>query len=297
MNTNISESTYQQIIIVAAAVFFAFLVWYLASQIKFTSSKTERRMRKLLEEEEISVFDKWGNKYLSRYKLEPIEHNLKWAKRSGKFETWTSSGVLMRSIIFGLAGYFLFIQNMGISLMSVAITVGGAVFPYFQVRGEAENVQKQVSRMLPEVATLVAVEMRAGGSMDTALSRVAEMPTIAGKLFKEALAEQSRTNRPLWSNGATIGVFLDYMNREASSGMPQLRRFAKQLDRVSGIGVNSPEIIAKVAEGFSREYKARITKSAAMLDTQLVFPTMIFFFLPFLLAIGLPLFVSVLSAF
>ena len=297
MNINMSESVYQQIVIVIAGVFFAFIVWYLASQIKFTRSKAERRMRKYLEEDEVSFFDKWGDKYLSRFNVMAIDHNLKWAKRSGKFQSWTASGILMRCVIYGLAGYFVFVQNFGISITTLAITLGAAIFPFIQVRGEAESVQKQVSRMLPEVATLIAVEMRAGSSMDTALSRVSEMPTTIGRLFREALAEQSRTNRPLWSSGTTIGVFLDYMNKEAVSGMPQLRRFAKQLDRVSGKGVDSPQVIAKVAESFSREYKARITKAAATLDTKLVFPTMIFFFLPFLLAIGLPLFMSVLSAF
>ena len=293
----INENTYQQIVIAAAATLFAFMVWYLTSQIKFSRSRTERRMRQFLDEEDVSLFDKWGDKYLSRFDVITIRHNLKWAKRGGKFDTWTAAGVLMRCLIYGLIGYLLILQNIGVSMTSLAITLGMALFPYVQVRGEAESIQKQVSRMLPEVATLIAVEMRAGGSMDTALSRVAEMPTVAGKLFRDALAEQSRTNRPLWTSGETIGVLLDYMNREAASGMPQLRRFAKQLDRVSGIGVDSPDIIAKVAEGFSREYKARITKSAATLDTKLVFPTMLFFFLPFLLAIGLPLFLSVLSAF
>ena len=294
---NITESTYQQIVIVAASAFFAFIVWYLLSQVKITRSKAERRMRQYLEEDEVSLFDKYGSKYLTRFNVMSIEHSLKWAKRSGKFETWTASGILMRCIVFGLIGYLLILQNMGVSMISVAITVGLAIYPYIQVRGEAESVQKQVSRMLPEVATLIAVEMRAGGSLDTALSRVSEMPTVAGRLFKEALAEQSRKNRPLWSSGETIGVFLEFMEKEASSGMPQLRRFANQLDRVSGIGVNSPEIIRKVADGFSREYKAKITKSAATLDTKLVFPTMLFFFLPFLLAIGLPLFLSVMTAF
>jgi hypothetical protein len=297
MKFTITESTYQQIVIVAAAAFFSFIIWYLVSQIKFTHSKTERRMRKLLEEEDVSVFDKWGDKYLSRFNVIAIEHHLKWAQRSGKFETWTTSGILMRCVVYGLAGYLVFVQNLGISMMTIAITTGAALYPYIQVRGEAESIQKQVSRMLPEVATLIAVEMRSGSSMDTSISRVSEMPTTIGRLFRDALAEQSRSNRPLWSSGQTVGVFLDFMNKESSSGMPQLRRFAKQLDRVSGIGVDSPEVIAKVAEGFSREYKARITKSAATLDTKLVFPTMIFFFLPFLMAIGLPLFMSVLSAF
>lgn len=293
----ISENTYQQIIIVAAAVFFAFIVWYLASQIRITRSRTERRMRKFLEEEDVSIFDKWGEKYLTRFNMMAIEHNLMWAKRSGKFKTWTPSGILMRSLIFGLAGYVVFVQSFGLSMMTIAITAAAAFFPIVQVRGEADNVRRQVSRMLPEVATLIAVEMRAGSSIDTALSRVAEMPTTVGRLFREALAEQSRTNRPLWSSGAAIGVFVDTMNKQAASGMPQLRRFAKQLDRVSGKGVDSPRVIAKVAEGFSREYKASITKAAATMDTKLVFPTMIFYFLPFLLAIGLPLFISVMSAF
>lgn len=294
---NISENTYQQIVIVAAALFFAFIIWFLTSRIKFTRSKVERRMQKFLEEEEVSIFDKWGDKYLSRFTITGIEHNLMWAQRSGKFKTWTPSGILMRCILYGLAAYFVFVQNLGISMISVAITAGVTLYPILQVRGEAEGVQRQVSRMLPEVATLIAVEMRAGSSMDTALSRVAEMPTTIGRLFREALAEQSRTNRPLWSSGAAIGVFVDYMNKQAASGMPQLRRFAKQLDRVSGKGVDSPRVIAKVAEGFSREYKATVTKAAATMDTKLVFPTMIFYFLPFLLAVGLPLFISVLSAF
>jgi len=293
----INESTYKQILIFAASGFFAFLVGYGVSQIKITRSRTEKRMRKLMEENEISVFDQWGNKYLGRFKVESLEHNLTWAKLGGFFDTWTVSGVLMRSILYGAGAYVALVQVFGVNMITLGVTAASAMLPIVKVRGEANNVRRQVSRMLPEVVTLIAVETRAGSSMDTALSRVAEMPTVAGKLFKEAIAEQSRTNRPLWSSGSTIGVFLDFMNKQASSGMPQLRRIAKQLDRVSGKGVDGPKVIAKIAESISREYKANITKAAATLDTKLVFPTMIFFFLPFLMAIGLPLFVSVLSAF
>ena len=293
----INESTYKQILIFAASGFFAFLVGYGVSQIKITRSRTEKRMRKLMEENEISVFDQWGNKYLGRFKVESLEHNLTWAKLGGFFDTWTVSGVLMRSILYGAGAYAALVQVFGVNMITLGVTAASAMLPIVKVRGEANNVRRQVSRMLPEVVTLIAVETRAGSSMDTALSRVAEMPTVAGKLFKEAIAEQSRTNRPLWSSGSTIGVFLDFMNKQASSGMPQLRRIAKQLDRVSGKGVDGPKVIAKIAESISREYKANITKAAATLDTKLVFPTMIFFFLPFLMAIGLPLFVSVLSAF
>jgi uncharacterized protein YerC len=287
---------YQEMVITLAAGFLAFAVWYLAAKIRFTHSSVERRMKRLMESESVSIFDRWGEKYLRRFPLGTVQSHLRWAQRNGKFATWTPSGVLARCLVYGLAGYGLFIQNFGLSLASVAFTALAALFPLLQVRNEADSVRRQVSRMLPEVATLIAVEMRAGSSMDTALSRVAEMPTTIGKLFREALAEQSRTNRPLWSSGAAVGVFLDYMNDQAATGMPQLRRFAKQLDRVSGKGVDTPQVIAKVADGFSREYKAAITKAAATLDTKLVAPTMLFFFLPFLLAIGLPLFISVMSA-
>lgn len=293
MNTN----TYQQMVILAAAGFMAFIVWYLAAQVKFTRSKVERRIKKILETDDASFFDKWGEKYLKRFNSLGIQHHLRWAQRGGYFATWTASGVLMRCMIYGLGAYFLFMQSFGISLATLAVTVGAACLPIIKVRGEAENVRRQVGRMLPEVATLIAVEMRAGSSMDTAVARVAEMPTVAGRLLREALAEQSRTNRPLWSAGAAVGVFLDYMNVQAASGMPQLRRFARQLDRVSSKGVDAPKVIAKVADGFSREYKAQITKAAATLDTKLVFPTMLFFFIPFILAIGLPVFLSVLAAF
>jgi hypothetical protein len=292
-----NENTYRQIVILAAAGFLAFIVWYLSAQVKFARSKVERRMKKIMETDDVSLFDKWGEKYLKRFNSLAIQHNLRWAQRGGFFDTWTVSGVLMRCVIYGLGAYFLFVRSSGISLTTLAVTIGAACLPIIKVRGEAENVRRQVGRMLPEVAMLIAVEMRAGSSMDTAVARVAEMPTVAGKLFREALAEQSRANRPLWSSGAAIGVFLDYMNAQAASGMPQLRRFARQLDRVSSKGVDAPKVIAKVADGFSREYKAQITKAAATLDTKLVFPTMLFFFIPFILAIGLPLFMSVMSAF
>ena len=114
MKFTITESTYQQIVIVAAAaIFFSFhrLVSRLADQI-FTARKPSGACVNCWKKKMSRIFDKWGDKYLSRFNVMAIEHHLKWAKRSGKFETWTTSGILMRCVVYGLAGYLIFVQNL-----------------------------------------------------------------------------------------------------------------------------------------------------------------------------------------
>ena len=78
--------------------------------------------------------------------------------------------------------------------------------------------------------------------------------------------------------------------------MAELSRFAMQLDRVAAKGVDAPRIMVEIARGLAREYKSQIQQTASNMDNELLIPMTLFFFLPFIVSILVPVMVSLSSA-
>jgi tight adherence protein C len=79
--------------------------------------------------------------------------------------------------------------------------------------------------------------------------------------------------------------------------MPELTAFASQIDLVAAKGAAGAELMDNIAVGLAREYRRRVMRAAEELESNLVVPAAVFFFLPFVIAIMVPLLLPLLRSF
>ena len=93
----------------------------------------------------------------------------------------------------------------------------------------------------------------------------------------------------MFSRGANKGMLVEEL---CKMNLPELSRFAMQLDRVAAKGVDAPRVMISIAKGLAREYKSQVNQTASNMDNELLLPMTLFFFLPFIVSIMLPVMVS-----
>lgn len=281
----------RQIVALVLSLAAAFLAYRAAKALKFERGAAAR-VSGMMNTSDQSVFDRYGEKYI-RARPASLADHLRMAQLGGKYEGWTVGGILARSTVYGLGalGYLLLVHPAPLFWLILPLAV---VYPLVRVRGAANDTRAEIQRLMPETATALAAEMSAGASPEQALSRAAEIPGPLGKILKEAATEASRSGRPAFTTGTAEGMVLEALARY---NLPALLRFGVQLDQVAGKGVEGPRVMSEVARGFAREYRAQVQMAAASLDNQLLAPMTLFFFLPFIAAIMLPLLLSLFSAF
>jgi len=86
------------------------------------------------------------------------------------------------------------------------------------------------------------------------------------------------------------------MEEMSKHDLPELSRFAMQLDRVAAKGVDAPRIMVEIARGLAREYRSQIQQTASNMENELLIPMTLFFFLPFIVSILTPVMVSLANA-
>ena len=257
---------------------------------------TARQIASILEDSQESKMDQYGRSLTDRLGLSwrAWDLNLIWAQRGGHFTTWNTGGILIRAIIYG-SGMAFYLVVTGMPLIWWATVLVLAYWPFIRVKGKANDARKIVIRMLPETATVIAAEMNTGAQPEAAVARAAEMPNPLGIVLREGLAEARRLSLPVFATSSGgDGALYQYLQQQ---GVTPLLRFGSQLDRVSSKGVNASKVMMDVARGFAREYRAQTTRSAAKLNNTLLMPITIFFFLPFMATLLLPLILSMLKAF
>jgi tight adherence protein C len=79
--------------------------------------------------------------------------------------------------------------------------------------------------------------------------------------------------------------------------LPELAAFASQIDLVAAKGVAGAQLMDAIAIGLAREYRRHVLRAAEELESNLVIPAAAFFFLPFVIAIMVPLLLPLLAAF
>jgi tight adherence protein C len=255
------------------------------------------RLQDFTAEKKISAFDRYGTRFAARVNLpkqqtDSLGMALKWAQLGGHYMGWTIGGLLLRSIVFA-AGGLLYVMFLRLAPIYYLVPIVAAAFPIVRVTSRADDVKKDVSRILPEMATVIAAEMDAGSNADKAISRASEIPGAVGKILRGAVSKSMESKLPMFSKGTVQGVMVDELS---GWGDPSLIRFASQIDRVAGKGVEGPRIMAEIARGFAREYRSTVTRNAASLDNKLMFPLMLFFFAPFMIALMAPLIVELMAA-
>jgi tight adherence protein C len=284
------KQLFLKILLAGSAGLIAMVVYFFASRLSIEKSPG-KRVREMVDTSATSLFDKGGTKLASKLKLNMFDtwkQSLFWAQIDNNFPTWTVGGMLFRGLVAAIA-VAIVVVLFKLPVYAWLFMIFAVFMPSMLVKGKADEVTKRVKRLLPETATLIAAEMDAGATAGQAVERAGELPGPLGRVLNIAVSKARQSERAMFSRGANKGVLMDELNQH---GMPELSRFAMQLDRVAAKGVDAPRIMVEIARGLAREYKSQVQTAAANMDTELLMPMTLFFFLPFIVAILMPVVVS-----
>jgi Flp pilus assembly protein TadB len=284
-----------KIILIITAALIAMIIYFVAGSINFEKS-ARKRVKDMVEKPNESIFDVGGTKISGRFSgnvFTPFKRTLYWAQIGGSYRGWTVGGMFIRGIAFALA-ISLFNLALGLPVIAWFIALFSVMMPYLLVKGKAEEVRKNVKRLLPETATVIAAEMDAGATASQAIERAGELPGPLGAVLSEAVSKARQSERAMFSRGANQGVLMEELNQH---GMAELSRFAMQLDRIAAKGVDAPRVMIEIAKGLAREYKSMVQAASTNMDVELLIPMSVFFFFPFLAALMIPILLSLLEVF
>lgn len=259
-------------------------------------SSAAARVERFASADRRGITDRVGDSVVDRLGLsfDAWKHELMWAQLGGFYEDKTVGSVLGRSILFGAVGLVYLLTFNAFSPMFVVGVAVAAYYPYLQLKGRANDVREAVKRGLPEAAALIAAEMSAGGSAETAVARAATLPGPVGNLLRRVVQGAQQAGRLIFSRELLEGALVEEFTRFR---MPQLEAFARQIDLVASKGAEGPRQMGEVARGLAREYRSDVARSAEQLGNKLLFPISLYIFVPFMLAIFVPLMVSVFESF
>ena len=167
-------------------------------------------------------------------------------------------------------------------------------YPYLTLRGRADTVRDAVKRGLPEAAALVAAEMSAGNSLTLGVERASSLPGPIGQILREAVDRARSEGALLFSQAGAIGVIV---RQFTDLHFPPLETFAARMDAVAAHGTEGPKRMNELARDLAMEYQVTVARAAETLDNKLLMPMTIFFFVPFLAAIFIPLMANIFSIF
>lgn len=279
-----------QIALYGAAACIALVIYFVLKAFSIEKAPADR-VREMVDSGASTFFDKGGSKIgdrMSKGIFASWKATLAWAQVNDNFTTWTPGGIILRGLVIG-AAIGLAIMILKLPVFAWLLVPMALFMPYMMVNAKAEEARKLVKRLLPETATVIAAEMDAGGTAAQALGRAGELPGPLGRIIKSAVSQARQSDRAMFSRGANKGILMEELGKMQ---LPELSRFAMQLDRVAAKGVDAPRIMVEIARGLAREYKSQVTQTANNMDTELLIPMTLFFFLPFIVSILLPVLVS-----
>lgn len=233
--------------------------------------------------------------YLQRFAplewLRGIKNKLYWAQQLGRWRTWDEASFAALVLLGGMIGFVLGVMARGDALMLLVVTGLGALLPYTQMNGKAKQAQRTFRRQLPEITQLIAMELAGGSSMTEALERVSRGRNLTSRWLRETI--RSAHGRSLFSHGGQKGVLYQ---RSLEAGLPELASLAQEIDNAQALGIGGKENLSRMAVRSAKEYLAVIDKKAASLPNELVPPAVLFFFLPFVAAVIIPIALPLLQS-
>jgi len=284
----------QQALVLAAALSAGLLMMVLASRTDFAFSRTPGSVvAGYMGRAEGNAFEQVGGAALNRFPalggLVDVEAHRRWLLLVG--DAPSAAAMWGLAIICGAAGLLLPVITGVPALVAAALI--GSVAPFARLRSQGNAIRRRVQRSLPDLAALMAAEMAAGNPPDRALARAAEFGGPLGNLLRRAVEEARSTGRPIFSREGVPGLLVEVVNRY---DLPPVRAFAAQIDQASRTGVAGPELMEGLARTLIIAYKDRSLREAEALESRLAVPTVLFFFLPFMFLILVPLLLPVINA-
>ncbi len=240
--------------------------------------------------------DRIGDSLMDRFGLtfESLEHEMRWAYLGGFYEGKTVGSVMGQALLYGTVGLIYILMFKAFSPIFLGGIAVAAYYPIMSLKGRAGDSRQMVKRALPEAAALIAAEMSAGGSAETAVTRAANLPGPFGKLVRQVMQSAQQSGRLIFSRDAIEGVMVEQFTQYR---LTHLEAFARQIDLVASKGAEGPKQMGEVARGLAREYRSDVAKAAEQLSNKLLVPITLYIFVPFMLAIFIPLFASVFQSF
>jgi len=284
----------QRFLVILLAAIASWVVYYIVGNIAYEKSAVIR-VRQMIAGRTSTIFDRDGQKVAAKLgiSLKSWENTLFWAQTGGSYLNWTVGGIFARGLLLA-SGVVIAIFLFSLPIFAWLLALIMFFLPSLQIRATADLIRKQVRRLLPETATVIAAEMDAGSTAGQAIERAAELPGPLGKILSDAVSQARQSNRGMFSRGQSTGILVEKLEEHR---LNELNRFAMQLDRVAAKGVDAPRIMIEIARGLAREYRSHVQQTAANMDTELLMPMTLFFFLPFMIVVLVPLVITISSAF
>ena len=287
-----------------AAILLAVIVFFLARRWSagFSVDRSAAgRIESYAEKDRRDITDRIGDQVVSRLglSLEAWKHELRWAQIGGHYLTAdgqprTIGSVLGQSVLFGAIGLAYIILFHAFSLLYFGMIALAVYYPYMTLRDRAGSAREAVRRGLPEAAALVAAEMNAGNSISTAIERASSLPGPVGQILREGVDRARVEGALLFSQAGVAGMLVRQLSELRFA---PLETFATRMDAVAAHGTEGPERMTELARDLAMEYQVTVARAAETLDNKLLMPMTVFFFVPFLAAIFIPLMVNMLTIF
>ncbi len=285
-----------------AALVLALIAFWVVRRSDFTIQRSAAgRIESFANKDRRSSIDRLGDLLVERLglSLESWKHELRWAQIGGSYLTAdgqpkTVGSVLGQLVLFGGLGGIYILLFHAFGLVYVLLVVLAAYYPYMRLCGRADTAREAVKRGLPEAAALVAAEMSAGNSMPLAVERASALPGPVGQLLRQAVDRTRSEGALLFSQAGATGVLVSDF---AALRFGPLETFAARMDAVAERGTEGPKRMNELARDLALEYQVTVARAAETLDNKLLMPMTIFFFIPFMAAIFIPLMVNIFNTF
>lgn len=172
------------------------------------------------------------------------------------------------ALIVGFIAFLYFLKNPGIlGIVFIVIgTVGGFVVPEMRVSSRAEARQDSVRAALADAIDQLAVTVRAGLSIDSALVRVSE--TLRGPLAEEL----SRVVQDIQfgvSRSDALRALADRMD------IPELKFFVRALIQADSLGIPVATVLTNQAVEMRKRRRMRSEEKAMKLPVKILAPTLL----------------------
>jgi hypothetical protein len=293
---------YRSFIPLIAAILLALITFTVVRRSNFTIQRSAaNRIESFAEKDRRGMTDRVGDLLMARLglSLESWKQELRWAQIGAHYMTAdglprTVGSVLGQSVMFGCLGVAYILLFHAFSPIYLILVALAAYYPYLTLRGRADTVRDFVKRGLPEAAALVAAEMSAGNSITLAVERASSLPGPVGLILREAVDRARSEGALLFSQAGVTGMILRHF---ANLHFTPLETFAARMDAVSERGTEGPKRMNELARDQAMEYQVTVARAAETLDNKLLVPMTIFFFVPFLAAIFIPLMVNIFNTF
>ena len=223
--------------------------------------------------------------------LKTWEGHLHWAQRGGEYEGRTVEQIIFMSALFGGLGILFPLLIPAPVAWGVPLIL--AVLPFSRLRSAAKKMRVRAEQAVPEMAALISAEAAAGVSPEEALMQASKMPGPLAGLVREASAQAAYLGIPVFSHEKRKGSL-----REAfeGSGIGALRAFGVQLDVAASKGVDVAQRMSEISSSLAAEYRQRLMRKAEKLDTGMTIAVALFYFVPMMALILVPLLIEAINA-